>query len=101
MALSMLVRRMNESEVGGPPTWRDAKGEAVVPHGFRSTFRDWCEEATSTPHAVCEAALAHAVADRVEAACRRTDLFEKRRVLMTAWAEQCARLPADVVGLRA
>jgi integrase len=72
-------------------------GAAVVPHGFRSTFRDWCEEATSTPHAVSEAALAHAVADKVEAAYRRSDLFEKRTALMAAWAEQCQRLPGEVV----
>jgi integrase len=101
MALSMLLRNMNEDEAGAQPSWRDARGEAVVPHGFRSTFRDWCEEATSTPHAVCEAALAHTVADKVEAAYRRTDLFEKRAALMTAWAEQCARLPAEVVKLSA
>ncbi len=99
MALSMLVRGMNECPEGEPPPWGDGRGEAVVPHGFRSTFRDWCEEATSTPHAVSEAALAHAVADKVEAAYRRSDLFEKRTVLMTAWAEQCARQPGDVVTL--
>jgi len=99
MALSMLVRGMNEGAEGAPPRWCDARGEAVVPHGFRSTFRDWCEEATSTPHAVCEAALAHTIADKVEAAYRRTDLFEKRTALMTAWAEQCERLPAQVVKL--
>jgi integrase len=101
MALSMLVRGMNEGEAGAPPTWHDARGEAVVPHGFRSTFRDWCEEATSTPHAVCEAALAHTVADKVEAAYRRTDLFERRTALMANWAEQCARKPANVVKLPA
>ena len=58
----------------------------VTVHGFRSTFRDWAEEATDTPHAVKEAALAHAVRDRVEAAYRRTDLFDRRRVLMDQWA---------------
>jgi integrase len=72
---------------------------AVGPHGFRSTFRDWCEEATSTPHAVSEAALAHAVADKVEAAYRRSDLLEKRTALMAAWAEQCQPVPATVVTL--
>ena len=66
----------------------------LTAHGFRSSFRDWCEEATSTPHAVAEAALAHAVADKVEAAYRRGDLFEKRRGLMEAWAEHCARAAA-------
>ena len=99
MALSMLLRGMNEREEGIPPAWRDARGNAVVPNGFRSTFRDWCEEATSTPHAVCEAALAHTVADKVEAAYRRSDLFDKRTTLMDAWADNCVRLPGDVVTL--
>lgn len=58
----------------------------VTVHGFRSTFRDWAEEATETPHAVKEAALAHAVADKVEAAYRRGDLFDRRRALMDTWA---------------
>ena len=73
----------------------------LTAHGFRSTFRDWCEEATSTPHAVAEAALAHAIPDKVEAAYRRGDLFEKRRALMAQWAEFCSRAPAAVVPLRA
>jgi len=55
-------------------------------HGFRSTFKDWCSEATHTPNMVSEAALAHVVADKVEAAYRRGDLFQKRRKLMTGWA---------------
>lgn len=56
-------------------------------HGFRSTFRDWCAERTSTPNEVAEMALAHAVGDATEAAYRRGDLFEKRRELMTLWAK--------------
>jgi integrase len=59
----------------------------VTVHGFRSTFRDWIAERTNFPSEVAEAALAHAVAGAVEAAYRRTDLFEKRRRLMDAWAE--------------
>lgn len=55
-------------------------------HGFRSTFRDWAAECTNFPREVCEAALAHANADKVEAAYRRSDLFEHRRRLMQAWA---------------
>jgi hypothetical protein len=69
-------------------------------HGFRSAFRDWAAEATSTPHAVAEAALAHVVADKVEAAYRRGDLFEKRRRLMQDWADYCGRAPAAVMALR-
>ena len=55
-------------------------------HGFRSAFREWAAEQTSVPAAVCELALAHVNKDRVEAAYQRSDLFEKRRSLMKAWA---------------
>ena len=58
----------------------------TVPHGFRSGFRDWAAECTETPREVCELALAHVNSDRVEAAYRRSDLFERRRTLM----QQCA-----------
>lgn len=58
----------------------------AVPHGFRSTFRDWTAECTNYPNEVCEMALAHTVGDKVEAAYRRGDLFEKRRRLMDEWA---------------
>lgn len=67
-------------------------------HGFRSTFRDWCAETTNFPREVCEQALAHTLADKVEAAYRRGDLFEKRRRLMSAWAGYCGQSPrAQVV----
>lgn len=89
MALSELLRGMNEVEKGQTPPWVSQEGKPIVVHGFRSTFRDWCEEATSTPHAVSEAALAHVVSNKVEAAYRRTDLFDKRRVLMQEWAVHC------------
>ena len=56
-------------------------------HGFRSSFRDWAAEKTDHPREVVEAALAHVVKDKVEAAYRRTDLFERRRRLMEEWAE--------------
>ncbi|MEN9416387.1 MAG: hypothetical protein RI988_7 [Pseudomonadota bacterium] len=65
----------------------------AVPHGFRSTFRDWTAEATSYPNHVCEMALAHVVGNAVEAAYRRGDLYEKRRRLMDDWAAFLA-LPA-------
>ena len=58
----------------------------AVPHGFRSSFRDWAAECTDFPREVCELALAHVNSDRVEAAYRRSDLFEKRRKLMDDWA---------------
>jgi integrase len=80
---------------------RMGHGDLTV-HGFRSAFRDWCEEATHTPHAVAEAALAHAVADKVEAAYRRGDLFAKRAALMEDWAAFCAKAaPAKAGALRA
>ena len=58
----------------------------AVPHGFRSSFRDWAAERTEVPREVCELALAHVNRDRVEAAYRRSDLFERRRALMEQWA---------------
>ena len=62
---------------------------AAVPHGFRSTFRDWCSEHTNHSREVAEMALAHVLENKVEAAYRRGDLFEKRRRLMEDWAEFC------------
>jgi integrase len=100
MALSEVVRRMNE---GGAehslPRWRDAEGRAVVPHGFRSTFRDWAGETRPDGREVVEAALAHSVRDKAEAAYARSDLLAKRRPLMDAWGEQCYRSPNGVVTL--
>jgi integrase len=65
MALLALLKRMERSD--------------LTVHGFRSTFRDWAAESTSYPREVAEMALAHAIGDKVEAAYRRGDLFEKRR----------------------
>ena len=62
-------------------------GIGAVPHGFRSSFRDWVAECTDTPHTVMEAALAHAVRDKEEAAYGRSNLVERRRVSMEQWAE--------------
>lgn len=75
MSMLMLLRRMKRTD--------------LTVHGFRSTFRDWVEEETATPHAVAEAALAHAVGNKVEAAYRRGDLFAKRALLMQQWADFC------------
>jgi integrase len=58
-------------------------------HGFRSSFRDWAAEKGSFPREVCEQALAHSLADQTEAAYQRADYFEKRVVLMQAWANYC------------
>jgi integrase len=75
MSLEMVLRRM--------------KIEGATVHGFRSSFRDWAAECTSFPNEVCEAALAHVVGNKAEAAYRRGDLFDKRRRLMDAWAAYC------------
>ncbi|MBN9370968.1 site-specific integrase [Hydrogenophaga sp.] len=78
MALSKLMKDM------------EANG---VPHGFRSTFRDWTVERTSFPREVTERAMAHAVGDKTEAAYLRSDVFEKRRRLMDMWATYCTTKP--------
>ncbi len=76
--------------------------DATIPvvHGFRSSFTDWAAETTSIPKEVVDKALAHKVPDKVEAAYRRTDFFEKRRMLMTMWADYLAGID-NVVRLAA
>ena len=74
----------------GMPTLLCLLGLGAVPHRFRSSFRDWAAECTETPREVCELALAHVNSDRVEAAYRRSDLFERRRSLMQQWADYLA-----------
>ncbi len=81
MALLMTLRRMG-------------RGGELTSHGFRSTFRDWVAERTNFSNELGEMALAHAVGDKVEAACRRGDLFNKRRRLMDAWARFCTAASA-------
>jgi integrase len=76
MALEKVLRRM--------------KVDGVTVHGFRSAFRDWAVECTNFTNEVCEAALAHVIENKAEAAYRRGDLFDKRRKLMEAWAIFCA-----------
>jgi integrase len=77
MALLQLMRGMGYGIKG--------QRGAYVPHGFRSSFRDWSGEVANFPRDVAEMALAHAIKDKVEAAYRRGDLFEKRRKMMEAW----------------
>ena len=75
----------------------------LTSHGFRSTFRDWAAEQTAYPGDVVEMALAHAIKSQTEAAYRRGDLFEKRRRLMTDWAEKCCSKTQpenSIVGIR-
>jgi len=85
MAFLMLMRRLSVD---------------YTVHGFRSSFRDWASERTSFTREICEAALAHMVKDRTEAAYRRGDLFEKRRELMESWAVYAASPEAKVVPIR-
>lgn len=87
MVFLMALRRMKRGE--------------LTAHGFRSSFRDWAAERTNVPRAVCESALAHTLRDKTEAAYNRTDLFERRRDLMSSWAAFATAKPADVVAIRA
>lgn len=74
MSMTAVLRRMER--------------EDITVHGFRSTFRDWAGETTGFPREVIEAALAHGIKDKAEAAYARSDLFDKRRMLMAAWSEK-------------
>lgn len=83
MSLTATMRRMKLS---------------AVPHGFRSTFTDWVAERTSYPSEVREMALAHAIGNDTEAAYRRGDLFDKRRLMMRDWAQFLNATPAAGMG---
>jgi integrase len=83
MALLMMLRRMERSD--------------VTAHGFRSSFRTWAAERTGFPREVVEAALAHVIGNKVEAAYQRGDMLDKRRELMAEWGEYCAN-PASTAG---
>ena len=80
MAMAMLLRRMNRAD--------------LTVHGFRSTFRQWAAEATEYPREVVEAALAHMLRDKVEAAYQRGNPLERRRSMMADWAVFCASPPS-------
>ena len=84
MAFLQLLKRMGHGDLTG--------------HGFRSTFRDWVAERTNYPNEVAEMALAHTVGDKVEAAYRRGDMFDKRRHLLDDWSGFCAKLQAGSGG---
>jgi integrase len=86
MGMNMVLRHMERAD--------------LTVHGFRSTFRDWAAE-TGQPADIAEAALAHTLGDKVQAAYQRGDLLERRRRLMAAWAELCAKPAKDVDQIRA
>ena len=89
MAMTMVLQRMQRDD--------------ITVHGFRSTFMDWSHERTTFPKVVIDMALAHVIGDKVEAAYRRGDLFQKRAALMTEWGKYCTAAPVkegEVVPLR-
>jgi integrase len=100
MALLILLKRMNSGE---EKNWIDpVSGRPITAHGFRATFRTWAEEVATFPHAVIEQAMGHQVGSQVERAYRRTDVLEKRRELMEAWAQWCEqRIPANGGSIKA
>jgi integrase len=88
MSLSAVMRRIHAADVaaGGAGYVDRVSGRPAVPHGLRSTFRDWCAEKTDFPRDMAEIALAHNVGDAVERAYRRGDVLEKRRAMAAAWS---------------
>lgn len=91
-AMAAVIDRMNEDRAkAGLPKWIDPTqdGREIVPHGFRSTFQDWCGDETEYPQEMVDLALSHTVSDKVEAAYRRSNMREKRRRLMADWAAYC------------
>jgi integrase len=87
MALSMLMKRqhMAAAAEGGSGYLDRVSKRPAVPHGLRSTFRDWVAERTQYPGEMAEVALAHRISNAVEAAYRRGDMVEKRRCMMADW----------------
>ncbi len=91
MALLQLMRGMGYGVDG-------SRGD-YVPHGFRSSFRDWSGEVSNFPRDVAEMALAHVIENKVEAAYRRGDLFAKRRKMMQEWADYVGKQQAEVISI--
>lgn len=89
MALSATMRRLHDADLkaGGTGFIDRVSKRPAVPHGLRSSFRDWAAERTNYPGDMAETALAHKVSNAVEAAYRRGDMIEKRRLMMTAWSD--------------
>lgn len=89
MTLSATMRRMHATDIeAGRPGFIDqVSGRLAVPHGLRSTFRDWVAECTTYPGDMAEIALAHRISSATEAAYRRSDMIERRREMMAAWSD--------------
>lgn len=89
MSLLAVVKRMDAARTKATGVgWRDEHGERVTPHGFRSSFRQWCGD-TGQPRDLAEHALAHAVGSETERSYARSDLFARRVRLMNEWAVWC------------
>lgn len=88
-AWSAIIPRQHESEISaGRKGWLDPRsGKPAVPHGLRSTFKDWAVELTQFPNEMSEIALAHQVGSAVERAYRRSDAVERRRTMMQEWSD--------------
>ena len=98
VAMAAVIKRMN----GTSSKWVNEKGRAIVPHGFRSTFRVWAGECTAYSKELIEFAMAHQLKDKAEASYHRSTLPEKRRKLMQDWANRISSLDhqdADVVAI--
>jgi integrase len=87
--LLAVLNKMDEATEGG---WRDPSGAKITVHGMRAAFKSWCGDA-GQPRELAELSLAHALGDEVEQAYQRSDLLERRRVLMDKWAAHCAARP--------
>jgi len=95
MTVSAVMRRMSESDIGesGNGFLDRVSKRPAVPHGLRSTFRDWVAERTNFPGEMAEVALAHKISNAVEASYRRGDMIEKRRRMMGDWGEFLTATP--------
>ncbi|WP_299372800.1 hypothetical protein [uncultured Tateyamaria sp.] len=100
MTLSAAMKRLNDTDLReeGEGFVDRVSGRPAVPHGLRSTFRDWVGERTGFPGELAEMALAHKVSNDVEAAYRRGQMTDKRRPMMQAWSDFANGLaPAEKV----
>ncbi len=97
MTLSAAMKRLHQAneKTDGDGFVDRVSGRPAVPHGLRSTFRDWVGERTGFPGDLAEMALAHKVASDVEAAYRRGQMTDKRRPLMQAWADFCSGVETE------
>jgi integrase len=104
MTLSAAMKRMHQADIaaGGVGFVDRTSKRPAVPHGLRSTFRDWVAERTNYPGDMAEVALAHKISNAVEASYRRGDMIEKRRMMMSDWATFLVGTaePCNVLSLR-